>query len=88
MSGGRGGGERGLLFFVPVWEEARRAFSFQMRMGGTGKGPFFFSFFVVDFSFGGWGRYRLYLFTFLVRGWANNRRERPFSLLFFVCVGR
>ncbi len=80
-------GRGGCFFFVPVWEEARRAFSFQMSMGETGKGPFFFSFFVVDFSFGGWGRYGLYLFTFLVRGWANNRRERPFSLLFF-CLSR
>ncbi len=34
------------------------------------------------------GVYGLYLFIFLVTVWANNRRESPFSLLFFfVCVG-
>jgi len=82
VSGGRGGGERGLLFFVPVWEEARRVFSFQTSMGGRGKGSFFFLALLFPF-FGGWGRYGLYSFTFLVTGWANNRRERPFSLLFF-----
>ncbi len=39
--GERGEGGKGLLFSVPVWEEARRAFLCQMSMGEWGKDHFF-----------------------------------------------
>jgi hypothetical protein len=60
-----------IVLFLPLCPAGIRGFSILVGRGDRGRGG---------------GVYGLYLFIYLVMGWAINRRERSFSLLFFLFV--
>jgi hypothetical protein len=82
-----GEGGKGLLFSVPVWEEARRAFLCQMSMGEWGKDHFFFLSLLLIFLLGGGGVWALFIYFSCYGVGQQQKGESIFFVVFFVCVG-
>jgi len=85
--GERGEGGKGLLFSVPVWEEARRAFLMSDEYGGMGKGPFFFLSLLLIFLLGGGGVWALFIYFSCYSVGQQQKGESIFFVVFF-CLCR
>lgn len=81
-----GGGGKGAAFFCSSMGGGQEGFFMSDEYGGMGKGPFFFPFFVVDFSFGGWGCMGfIYLFFLLRCGPTTEGRVHFLCCFFCLC---